>query len=83
VGGRLLGTGNQRRCDHPDLTIGGALRGTARPARHALRSQSNGSGGSASRIVASVSKLADAVFSGYVSVDGMELWRSQAWVSAG
>ncbi len=33
-----------RRRDHPDLAIGGALSGTAGPARHALRSHSEGSG---------------------------------------
>jgi hypothetical protein len=52
VGGRLLRSGDQDGGDHADLAVGRAPGGAARRlAGHALRSQSNGSGGSASRIV--------------------------------
>ncbi len=51
MGGRLLRPGDQDGCDHADLTVGGTFGGARRPSRHALRSQSKGSGGSASRIV--------------------------------
>lgn len=43
--------GDQDGGDHADLTIGGAFGPAKRPSRHALRSQSTSSGGSASRIV--------------------------------
>jgi len=51
VSGRLLRARNADRGNDPDLAVGRAFRGMAGPSRHALRSQSNGSGGSASRIV--------------------------------
>ena len=52
VGGRLLRPGDEHGCNHADLTVGGTSgRVARRPSRHALRNQSNGSGGSASRIV--------------------------------
>ena len=52
-------TRQQEGFDHPDLTVGGASgRAAGRPARHALRSQSKGSGGSARRIVTGRSVVA-------------------------
>ncbi len=51
VGGCLLRPGNEDRRDHPDLTVRGALSGMATgPARHALRTNSSGTGGSARRM---------------------------------
>ena len=52
VSGGLLRSGSQDCGNDADLAIGGAFGRAARgPASHALRSQSNGSGGSARRIV--------------------------------
>jgi hypothetical protein len=52
VRGRLLRSGDEDGGNDTNLTVRGAFgRATRRPSRHALRSQSNGSGGSASRIV--------------------------------
>jgi hypothetical protein len=51
VGGCLLRPGDEDCGDHADLTIRGAFGGAARPSRHALLSQPQGSGGSARRIV--------------------------------
>ncbi len=52
VRGRLLPPGDDDRGDHPDLAVRGASGGAAgRSSRHALRTSSTGSGGSARRIV--------------------------------
>jgi hypothetical protein len=52
VGGSLLRSGGQDRRDDPDLAVGGASGRVARALPgHALWSQLEGSGGSASRIV--------------------------------
>lgn len=49
--GGLLGAGHEDRRDHPDLAVGGVSGGAEAPAPHALSRHSQGSGGSASRIV--------------------------------
>lgn len=52
MGGSLLGTGIQDGRNDADLTVGGTGGSAAGVlASHALRNQSKGSGGSASRIV--------------------------------
>jgi hypothetical protein len=51
VGGGLLRPGDENRSEHADLTVRGALSGAGRPSRHALRTRSQGSGGSARRMV--------------------------------
>ena len=51
VGGGLLRAGDEDGCDHPDLSLRSASGWVAVPASHALWSQSQGSGGSARRIV--------------------------------
>jgi hypothetical protein len=51
MSGSLLRPGVEHRGDHADLTVGGASGSARRPSRHALRSQSKGSAGSASRMV--------------------------------
>ena len=58
VRGRLLRPGDQDGGDHADLAVGGPCGGAGRPSRHALRSQSKGSGGSASRMVTGRSVVA-------------------------
>jgi hypothetical protein len=50
--------GNEDPGDHPDLTVCGATAGAGRPSRHALRTRSQGSGGSARRMVIGRSLLA-------------------------
>jgi hypothetical protein len=59
VGGSLLRSGREHGRDHADLTVGGTFGGVEGPSRHALRSQSNGSGGSASRMVTGRSLVAE------------------------
>lgn len=49
--GSLLRPGDEDRGDHDDLAVIGALGGVGGPSRHALRSQSDGSGGTGRRIV--------------------------------
>jgi hypothetical protein len=64
MGGRLLRSGGQDSCNDPDLTVGGASGSVARALpRHALRSQSHGSGGSASRMMTERSVVAGQSFS--------------------
>jgi hypothetical protein len=58
VGGRLLRPGHEDGGKDAHLAVGGTFGLMARPVRHALRSQSNGSGGSASRIVTGRSVVA-------------------------
>ena len=58
VGGFLLQAGDEDGRDHADLAVSSALGGVAGPARHALRSHSQGSGGSANRIVTGRSLVA-------------------------
>jgi hypothetical protein len=56
--GRLLRPGNQDGRNDADLTVGGTPGGARRPSRHALRTSSNGAGGSRG-VALTIRKLSD------------------------